>query len=187
MHIHVMGASGSGTTTLAQALASTLELRHLDADSFYWVPTSPPFKQKRDPKDRFTLLHEELHANPGIVLSGSIVGWGPEIEDSFTVIVFLYLPTELRIERLRRRELERYGAVDPAFLQWASEYDIGPSEGRSLAKHEEWLAQRSCPVLRLEGDLSVEERVASVLRAMPNPSIEGNCPGKSGQAPQFKR
>ena len=168
MHIHITGASGSGTTTLAQALASALALRHLDADNYYWHPTSPPFKQKRDPQDRFTLLHQELHANPGIVLSGSIVGWGPEIEDSFSLIVYLYLPAELRVERLRQRELERYGEADPDFLQWASEYDTGPSEGRSLAKHEAWLAQRSCPVLRLEGDLSVSERVARVLRAMPN-------------------
>lgn len=170
MHIHIIGASGSGTTTLGQALAGTLALRHLDTDNYYWLPTSPPFKRTREPKDRLLLLRRDLSAGPGAVVSGSVVGWGPEVEDSFALIVFLYLPTELRLARLRRRELERYGQVDQAFLQWASEYDRGPSAGRSLARHEAWLAQRSCPVLLLEGDLSVDERVQRVVQAMPNPS-----------------
>ena len=175
MHIHVTGASGSGTTTLAQALANSLALRHLDADNYYWLPTSPPFKRKREASERFALLRNELQANSSVVLSGSVMGWGSEIEDSFSLIVFVYLAAELRIERLRLRELERFGQVDQAFLQWASEYDKGPSKGRSLAKHEEWLAKRPCPILRLGGDLSVAERVAHVLRALPNPSLHPKC------------
>src|SRR5262245_54789240 len=122
MRIHVTGASGSGTTTLAQALANSLALRHLDGDDYYWLPTSPPFQHQRNPSERFTLLHNDIQANSGVVLSGSVMGWGAEIEESFSLIVFLYLPTELRIARLRQRELERFGQVDPAFLKWASEY-----------------------------------------------------------------
>jgi uridine kinase len=167
MSIHITGASGSGTSTLAQALAAALALRHLDADDYYWLPTSPPFKHKRDPQERFRRLHQDLQSASGVVLSGSIVGWGAEIEDAFSLIVFLYLPADIRVERLRRRELDRYGQVDHAFLTWASEYDTGPSEGRSLARHEAWLAQRTCPVLRLSGDQSVAERLACVLGAMP--------------------
>ena len=32
MHIHITGASGSGTTTLGLALAELLGIRHLDTD-----------------------------------------------------------------------------------------------------------------------------------------------------------
>lgn len=168
MHIHITGASGSGATTLGAALARELSLRHLDADSYYWLPTSPPFKEKRDATNRLALLRNDLRSDTGVVLSGSISGWGPEIEDAFDLVVFLYLPAAVRIERLRRREIERYGAADPAFLAWASQYDEGPSEGRSLAKHNAWLAQRTCPVLRLEQDHSVAERVAQVRQALPD-------------------
>ena len=34
---------------------------------------------------------------------------------------------------------------------------------RSKVLHEEWMAALPCKVLRLEGDLSVEERVADVI------------------------
>ena len=53
--------------------------------------------------------------------------------------------------------------ADPEFLEWAAGYDSGPPYGRSLAKIEAWLAERNCPVVRLEGDLSVEERCARLL------------------------
>jgi adenylate kinase family enzyme len=168
MHIHITGASGSGATTLGAALARELLLRHADADNYYWLPTSPPFKEKRNAIDRLALLRKDLHSEPGVVLSGSIYGWGSEVEDAFDLVVFLYLPAAIRVERLRRREIERYGAANPAFLEWASQYDEGPSEGRSLAKHNAWLAQRTCPVLRVEQDQTVAQRVAQVCQALRN-------------------
>jgi hypothetical protein len=37
--IHILGASGTGTTTLGKALADRLNCPHFDADRFYWLPT----------------------------------------------------------------------------------------------------------------------------------------------------
>lgn len=96
------------------------------------------------------------------------MNWGLKLEDSFDLIVFLYLDAETRVERLKKREEELFGKADPKFLQWASEYDSGPSEGRSLAKHTHWLSQRSCKIVRIEGDLSVLERVQLLASALPN-------------------
>lgn len=166
MRIHLTGASGTGTTTLGAALAAALEAVHLDADDYYWLPSEPPFLQKRAAEQRLAALHAQLQAAPCSVLSGSIVGWGAPVEDAFDLIVFLQLDAAIRVERLRQREVARLGHADPAFLAWAAQYDEGPPEGRSLAKHRRWLAARSCPVLTLAGDLSVAERVARVQAAI---------------------
>lgn len=165
MRIHVTGASGSGTTTLGRALADALGCTHLDTDDYYWLPTTPPYQEKRGPAQRVAMLAVDLRPSD-VVLSGSIGSWGAAVEDVFDLVVFLYLPVELRLARLQQREVARYGAADPVFLEWAAQYDEGPPEGRSLAKHNAWLAQRTCRVLRLEGDLTVEERVALVLAAV---------------------
>jgi hypothetical protein len=85
------------------------------------------------------------------------MGWGAEVEDAFDTIVFLYAPTAIRLERLKLRETARFGCADPQFLTWASQYDEGPPEGRSLAKHTAWLAARRCPVVRLDGRLAVAD------------------------------
>lgn len=167
MRIHIIGASGAGTSTLATALAQTFPITLLDSDDYYWVPTLEPFSQKRDPSDRFEMLRADLEKAEHSVLAGSIVGWGPLLEDSFDLIVFLTLDAKIRVERLRQRELARFGRVDEEFLEWAGLYDVGPPEGRSLAKHREWLNARTCPILELDGDLTVAERVAAVVRGAP--------------------
>ena len=166
MLIHITGASGSGTSTLGAALAAELGGVHLDADDYYWLPTAPPFTDKRPAAERLTLLLADLRSRETCVLAGSIVGWGDALEDAFDLVVFLYLDTAIRVARLRRRETEQLGHADPAFLAWAAQYDAGPPVGRSLAKHRAWLARRSCRVIELNGDLSVRARVAAVLQAL---------------------
>lgn len=166
MRILITGASGSGTSTLGAALAQSLQGRHLEGDDCYWLPTTPPFVCKRPAPERADMVCQALQVPGPVVMSGSVVGWGHAVEDAFDLIVFLTLPAALRVERLRQRELERFGHADAAFLAWAAQYDQGPPEGRSLAKHLAWLAVRTCPVLRLAGDLSVAERLARVLQCM---------------------
>src|SRR5438128_874343 len=44
--LHILGASGSGTTTLGRALAEGLQCPHFDTDDYFWLPTDPPFTQQ---------------------------------------------------------------------------------------------------------------------------------------------
>ena len=90
----------------------------------------------------------------------------------YDLVVFLVVPAEVRLRRLRERERRRYGdAIEPEgplhtahlqFLEWASQYDDGPPTVRSLAAHRIWLKKISCPVLELRGDATLENHVNAV-------------------------
>ena len=161
--IHIFGASGSGTTTLASALAAKHGFRHLDTDNFYWFPTDPPFHEKRPIEQRLLLLREAMHSCSAWALSGSLSGWGDPLIPEFELVVFLVVPTEVRMHRLRAREFQRYGfEANPDFLDWANKYDTGGPEMRSREVHEAWLANLPVPVLRLEGDRPTDELLARV-------------------------
>jgi adenylate kinase family enzyme len=80
--IHILGASGSGTTTLGRALAAKLGCPHFDSDDFYWMPTEPPYRQPRPREEGQRLLGEALATSASWVLSGSLCGWG----DPFIVL-----------------------------------------------------------------------------------------------------
>jgi uridine kinase len=164
MLILITGASGSGTSTLGAALANELGIAHLEADDYYWLPTTPPFTSKRDRAERLVSVLRDVRTKQSAVLAGSIMDWGLELENAFDLIVFLYLDASIRVDRLRAREMELLGKADPEFLEWAVQYDAGVLGGRSLAKHQAWLAARTCPVIELRGDLTVRERVAAVLK-----------------------
>jgi adenylate kinase family enzyme len=173
VHIHVMGASGSGTTSLGRALAEALGIRHLDTDQFYWMPTDPPFTTPRETGARISMLRGQATADAGWVLSGSALKWGAEFEPLYDLIVFLRIHPDLRMERIRRREAERYGArIRPGgdmaeksreFLAWAASYDTAGPERRSLAAHEAWLKEQIAPTLRLDSSQPVEALVEAVL------------------------
>ncbi|WP_010458476.1 hypothetical protein [Acidovorax radicis] len=171
LRIHITGASGSGTSTLAAALAAVLGGVHLESDDYYWLPTSPPFTTKRDRSERLSLLLNDLRASNVAVLAGSVAEWGRDLEDCFDLIVFLCLDTPTRVARLQRRETERFGHVNPAFLEWAAQYDEGLLPGRSLARQRAWLGARSCPVIELRSDASVEELVTTMVQALPRRSL----------------
>ena len=173
--IHVVGASGSGTTTLAKALAERLDAKHLDTDDFFWLPTQPPYTTPRLAADRVTLLRETMAGVRRWMLSGSLMGWGDSLIPNFDLTVFLYTPPEIRIPRIEAREQQRYGArIEPGgdmhaqsleFIEWARGYDRPDFAGRSLARHRAWLAGMPCRVLELDGTRTVEEGVAAVLAA----------------------
>lgn len=169
MRTLITGAAGSGTSTLAKALAERWCAVAIEVDALFWVPTDPPFKVKRDPEQRCALLVQQIRQHERVVVAGSVAGWG--VDSLFDLVVFLYVDAAVRIRRLQEREVLRFGTADPVFLQWAAQYDEGPLEGRSFAKHEAWLRALSCPVLRLEGVKSVAEHVARVVEAVPNPSL----------------
>ncbi len=182
--IHITGASGVGTTTLGAALAETFGCPHHDTDDFYWLPTEPPYREERDPAERLRLIETALRGAPAWVLSGSIGGWGEPLTALLDTVVFLTVPTELRIERLRARELREFGwdALAPggamhdeheAFVEWAAHYDDGTRAGRSRPKHEAWLAQLPCPVIRLDGERPLGALVADVLEGIAAADAEG--------------
>lgn len=173
LRIHTVGASGSGTTTLAEALATALKIPQFDADSYYWEPTNQPFTLKRTPQKRVELLSADLDPHPSWVLSGSLVKWGEVLQERFTHVVFITLPSEVRLERLRARELQRYGSrIEEGgdmyqqhldFIEWAKKYDTGGLEVRSRVLHEEWLKTLGCKVIRVSGEMSTAEQVELVL------------------------
>ena len=70
-------------------------------------------------------------------LSGSLAGWGDPLIPEFELVVFLSVPSEVRMQRLRAREIQRYGHLaNVEFLEWANKYDTGGFEMRSRKLHE---------------------------------------------------
>lgn len=171
--LHILGASGAGTTTLGRKLAQQLGWKHLDADDYYWERTHPPFQRKIPLAERNARITKDVAFYDAVIISGSMVSWGKQWENAFDLVVFLYLPHAVRMERLKTREVERYGDLlktdeatisnSKAFLNWAEQYDNEHFEGRSITQHNEWMNRVTCPVLRINGDTSIEERIDLVL------------------------
>jgi adenylate kinase family enzyme len=166
--IHILGASWVGTTTLGNLLAKRLNITHFDTDEYFWIKTSIPYTEKREVNQRIELLKADLQKHQSWVLSGSLCGWGDFAIPMFSLVVFLWIPHGLRMERLRAREIERYGleAISPGgwfyknheeFMAWAAQYDSPGTDIRKRELHEQWMSKLPCKVLRLEQPMPVQE------------------------------
>ncbi|MEM7165364.1 MAG: hypothetical protein AAF581_07870 [Planctomycetota bacterium] len=173
VRVHLFGGSGSGTTTLGQAIAAALAIPHRDTDDFYWYPTDPPFAHPREPGQRLQLLDEALAKSRSWVLSGSLCGWGDPLITGFTHAVFLHVEPAIREARLLTRERQRYGSrIDAGgdlfdhhneFMEWARSYDKAGPPMRSRQLHESWQQGLSCPILRLDSSQPVPALIDQVL------------------------
>jgi adenylate kinase family enzyme len=177
-NLHVLGASGSGATTLGRALSLALGKVHLDTDDFYWLPAEQPYVESRPVEERVRLLQEAMSraSETGWVLSGALNRWGGAVVPLFDLVIFISTPTQLRITRLRERESSRFGAaIAPGgprhaaheeFIAWAAGYDDGTRVSRNRDTHEAWLLQLSCPVLRIDGSRPVQELVDQAMSSL---------------------
>ncbi|HNO79419.1 MAG TPA: AAA family ATPase [Phycisphaerae bacterium] len=173
--INILGASGCGASTIGRALAKELSIPHFDSDDYYHAPTDSPFQVQHSPQERYDAITADLSPQGSWVLSGGVVNWDPYPQLDFTMIVFVTTPTEIRIERLRAREYERFGdrirrggdmhAAHEEFIEWASRYDVGDVEGKTRQRHEAYLAEQSCPVVRIDGANPVTDSVQVICSA----------------------
>ncbi|SHJ37140.1 AAA family ATPase [Aquimarina spongiae] len=173
MKILIFGASGSGTTTLGKAIEKETGFVHLDVDDYYWRKTEPLFVEKVPLQERNEHLKQDFEHYDHVVMSGSMVSWGKEWEVAFDLAIFLYLDNEERMDRLQKRENERYGNLletdqeiqknSKAFLQWANRYENDDFEGRSLKIHKNWMKKLDCPVLQIDGSLELPNKVHLVM------------------------
>lgn len=180
--IHIFGASGSGTTTLAKSVADAMSYPHLDTDDVFWIKTDPPFRTIREIAERQELLRQALVKTDSWVLSGSLCWWGDFAIPMFDLVVFLRIPLNIRMQRLHKREIERYGPEiynpdDPgyeaheAFLEWAVAYDTAGLDMRSRTMHEKWITTLPYPVVRIEHDGTIQENLERVMKEISSHQV----------------
>lgn len=159
--IHIFGASGAGTTTLGMRIANEMGFKHMDTDDYYWMPTNPPYTSSRPINERLAMINKDISLENNIVLSGSLTDWGDVLIPIFTFAIRVNTDTEIRIERLEKREKERFGKriaiggdmydAHIEFIEWARAYDTGDLSTRSKAKHDEWQKLLKCDLIEING------------------------------------
>ncbi len=165
--IHIYGASGSGTSTLGRYISEKSGYFFMDTDDYFWEPTNPPYTVKRCLSSRMKLMREDIQRHDHVVISGSLADWGDEFIPLFTLAIRVETDTDIRLQRLNRREREKFGSrIDFGgdmydhhvnFMKWAASYDHGGMDMRSKVKHDDWQKKLICPLLFVDGNMPVSE------------------------------
>ncbi|MCL2576368.1 MAG: AAA family ATPase [Defluviitaleaceae bacterium] len=178
--IIISGASGVGKTTLGTEVAKRLGWEHLDLDEYFWKKdTTLPFTEFYSKDEMVIELKEKIAKQPHFVMSGNYQSLCREyFKEMFVLAVFLTVPQEERMERVRNREINRYGdrilqggdmhKNHIEFYEWAKAYDGGENPNYCLEKDRNWALELSqyCLVLHLDGTKPVNENTETIVKQL---------------------
>ena len=159
MIIHVMGASGSGTSTIGEFLGNALGFDVIESDFYKWEQTVPEFQIMRPIEESNALLMERINSSKNLVITGSLHS-NPITHKHINLIIYLQCPTWIRIRRIKKRDvevgrnsLEAEGEVKENFLwflNFAKNYDKLGTDMRSKASQEMVIKSCNAPVIRIK-------------------------------------
>lgn len=173
MIIHVMGASGSGTSSLGEFLAQKLGFNLIESDYYKWEQTDPPFQIMRSVDESNRLLMEEINKGENLIITGSLHA-NPVTFPYIDLIIYLTCPTKERLKRVQNRDvalgrnsLEAEGKVREnflGFLELAKNYNKKDLTCRSKASQKYVIKQSGVPVIKISTNQKVDKVRSKILK-----------------------
>lgn len=168
--IYIYGASGAGSTTLGSKIVEEYNGILIDTDDYFWSNSTP--------KSRYESMLNDIKNSKSnlVVITGSFWNWDYDYSELITYIdkfVRVMLDKNIRLERLQKREEERYGdrikqggdlyTKHTEFIKWASFYDEGDLTTRSLASHIYFEEKYNVKPIILDSKNDIEYNLACIL------------------------
>lgn len=162
--IILLGANGSGKSSLGHELALVLNSAHFDVEDYWFYKTYIPYTTIRPPEERNGMLLSDMKKHSSFVVSGDISGWGDEFLKMFDLAVFLEVPTDIRMKRIDSRENARWGdRVCKGGDMYESQQKFREfAATRNVALLEQAASLFLCPILRVDGTQKLHEITAYV-------------------------
>ena len=168
--IYIYGASGAGSTTLGRYICDKYNFKQIDTDDYFW-------KHKEEYSKRIEDMINDMKKTEknGIVITGNFWNWNVDYNELLKYIdlyVRMILKPEIRIQRLKKREHDRFGEeILPGgsryeehkeFIEWAKQYDYADASVRSLKAHEYFEEKYNIQPILLDSENTIEENLEVV-------------------------
>ncbi len=176
MKVQIIGGSGTGKSTLAKYISEKESIKWIDTDHYLWKDDS--FSENNPIKQRIKMYQSDIRSYDSYIVSGSIFMWCPEGFNNRDLLVFLSINEEVRMKRLRDREIKRKndsqmwldenGEYTNDFIEWCKTY--WSKEDKSMpgtyAEHSYQMAISKSPVLKLDSSRTLEELYAKIMSTL---------------------
>ena len=161
--IVVCGLNGAGKSTFGRALAAELGCPFFDIEDFYFPDrkADEPYIASLPREEVSARLLDALNGCDAFVLASVTADYGAGAEACLDRAVFLHVPDEVRMQRVRERSDARFGArmLSGGDLYAQEEQFFAMVKKRSEERVSSWLERTGIPVVHLDGTLPVEENL----------------------------
>lgn len=183
--IAIFGLNGGGKSTLTHALAKKIDCYEMDVEDYYfpeqresriWALENNcifdsehrdelPFSKPRTKNEVEFAILEDIKTHPKFIVSGVTMNWSDEILSRIDIAFWVQTPLEERLKRIQAREEKRFGArVLNGGDMFSQQMEFRKVvENRDLKAVEESALKLLCPVIVIDGTLSVTQNVEKIL------------------------
>jgi len=172
--IMIIGPSASGKTTLGKKVAEILNLPYFDVDEFIWRFDTPElYTVMYSREEKISRLQNAIAPYEHFVMAGSMSSFHQAFDDSFSMMVFLYVEPDIRVQRANERAIQRFGErvleggdmyeSNQDFLKQIRRYETDGSP--NLAEQKAWMKSLSCKKLELDGTEPIEKNAQIIADA----------------------
>ncbi|WP_099204399.1 AAA family ATPase [Scatolibacter rhodanostii] len=183
--IAVFGLNGGGKSTLAHALAKQIGYYEMDVEDYYfpeqkesrkWALENSsiihtqhlgelPFSNPKTKDIVENTILESIKAHPEFIISGVTMNWNDEILAHINIAFWVQTPLEERLRRIQEREEKRFGSrVLEGGDMFAQQMEFRKIvENRDSKAVEECAAKFDCPVVIIDGTLSIKQNLEKMI------------------------
>ncbi|NDI35026.1 AAA family ATPase [Chengkuizengella sediminis] len=176
MKVQIIGGSGTGKSTLAKYISEKENIKWIDTDHYFWKDSS--FSENNPIEKRIEMYQKDISSYDCYIASGSIFMWFPEGFCNRNLLVFLSLDEEVRMKRLRKREIERKnlsqmwldenGEYTNDFLEWCKTYWSEEDKGKAgtYAEQSYQMSISKSPVIKIDSSRPLDELYAEIMSTL---------------------
>jgi adenylate kinase family enzyme len=183
--IAIFGLNGGGKSTLTHVLAKQIGYCEMDVEDYYFpeqresrkwalennsvIDTEHidelPFSSPRTKSEVQSAIMENIKTHPRFIISGVTMNWSEEILSRIDIAFWVQTPLEERLKRIQAREAKRFGArVLDGGDMFAQQMEFRKLvENRDSKAVEDCAMKLSCPVIVIDGTLSVIHNLEKII------------------------
>lgn len=164
--IIIIGPSGSGKTTHGKIAARKLGYPYFDVDDYIWKQnTDSPYTQMYTRDEKISRLSNDIAPYEHFVMAGSMSSFHYAFDEMFEMMVLLYVSPDIRIERVHKRAIERFGEgvleggdMYEAHMRFLNDNRRYEEDGSpNMREQKEWMENMSCVKIELDGAAELEK------------------------------
>lgn len=156
--IMLIGLNGSGKSTVCRELADRLNYKRMDVEDYYFTGSEIPYASSRTKDEVERLMLEEIHRYGSYVMASVKCNWSEQLLATCKLAVVLSAPREVRMERIRQREIERFGdrVLEDGDMYESQMRFRDFAMSRSEDEVNKYLHLLSCPVIEIDSTKPVK-------------------------------
>ena len=132
--IMITGPAASGKTTLGRKTAELLDFPYFDVDDFIWrFDTPEPYTVMYSREEKISRLQAAIAPYEHFVMAGSMSSFHQAFDDCFSMMVFLYVDPDIRVQRANERAIQRFGE---RVLEGGDMYESNQDFLRKIRRYE---------------------------------------------------